>query len=117
MAAAAAEAAARGMATAAAFRSEQRRWTQREISPRGAQEVPFDFGGFDFSDFARWRRARLAAQQAESGGGGFGGSFKDIFSGMFQGGQKVFRRSEPQPGTDLEYQVSDRLLDCRSAAA
>src|SRR5438552_3171499 len=37
------------------------------------QGVPVDFGGFDFSDFA--------------GGGarGSGGSFRDIFSGMFGG--------------------------------
>ena len=66
---------------------------------RGAgQEVPFDFGGFDFSDFQSGR-----ASQQESGGG-FGGSFKDIFSGMFNGGKQAARG--PQPGTDLEYQVS-----------
>src|SRR5277367_5696640 len=66
---------------------------------RGAgQEVPFDFGGFDFSDFQSGRSA-----QQESGGG-FGGSFKDIFSGMFNGGKQASRG--PQPGTDLEYQVS-----------
>src|SRR6201996_5555366 len=61
------------------------------------QEVPFDFGGFDFSDFQSGR-----AQQES--GGGFGGSFKDIFSGMFNGGRQAARG--PQPGTDLEYQVS-----------
>ncbi len=66
---------------------------------RGAgQEVPFDFGGFDFSDFQSGR-----AQQQESGGG-FSGSFKDIFSGMFNGGRQAARG--PQPGTDLEYQVN-----------
>jgi molecular chaperone DnaJ len=66
---------------------------------RGAgQEVPFDFGGFDFSDFQSGR-----AQQQESGGG-FSGSFKDIFSGMFNGGKQAARG--PQPGTDLEYQVN-----------
>ncbi|MGF7180660.1 DnaJ C-terminal domain-containing protein [Tunturiibacter psychrotolerans] len=66
---------------------------------RGAgQEVPFDFGGFDFSDFQSGR----AAQQES--GGGFGGSFKDIFSGMFNGGKQAARG--PQPGTDLEYQVN-----------
>ena len=66
---------------------------------RGGQEVPFDFGGFDFSDFQSGRGA-----QQESAGG-FGGSFKDIFSGMFTGGQRGGAR-DPQPGTDLEYQVS-----------
>ncbi|WP_348266912.1 J domain-containing protein [Edaphobacter paludis] len=66
---------------------------------RAGQEVPFDFGGFDFSDFQGGARGG----QQESGGG-FGGSFKDIFGGMFSGGQKAQRG--PQPGTDLEYQVS-----------
>ncbi len=64
-----------------------------------AQEVPFDFGGFDFSDF---QGGRGASQGAGQSGGGFG-SFRDVFSGMFSGGQ---RSRGPQPGTDLEYQVS-----------
>ncbi len=67
----------------------------------GAQEVPFDFSGFDFSDFASGARS----SEREESGGGFGGSFKDIFSGMFNGGQKAAARG-PQPGTDLEYQVA-----------
>jgi molecular chaperone DnaJ len=66
----------------------------------GAHEVPFDFGGFDFSGF----QGGGAQAQQEQAGGGFGGSFRDIFSGMFNGGQKGPRG--PQPGTDLEYQVS-----------
>ena len=66
-------------------------------SAGGQQEVPFDFGGFDFSGFSGGGRQ----PQAEPGGG-FGG-FRDIFSGMFNGGQKA---RGPQPGTDLEYQVS-----------
>ena len=69
----------------------------------GAQEVPFDFGGFDFSDFAQGARGSGAAPRSE--GAGFGGSFKDIFSGMFNGGQRTATRG-PQPGTDLEYQVA-----------
>jgi molecular chaperone DnaJ len=64
---------------------------------RAGQEVPFDFGGFDFSDFQGGRAE-------EHSGGGFTGSFKDIFSGMFNGGKQAARG--PQPGTDLEYQVS-----------
>jgi molecular chaperone DnaJ len=67
---------------------------------RGGQEVPFDFGGFDFSGFQGGGRERAQ----ESAGGGFGGSFRDIFGGMFTGGQKGSRG--PQPGSDLEYQVS-----------
>ncbi|HEX9201880.1 MAG TPA: J domain-containing protein [Acidobacteriaceae bacterium] len=69
---------------------------------RGAQEVPFDFGGFDFSDFqSGGGHARGGAR--ETSGGGFGGSFRDIFGGIFSGGQKA---RGPRPGTDLEYQVS-----------
>ncbi|MDR3745973.1 MAG: J domain-containing protein [Acidobacteriaceae bacterium] len=68
---------------------------------RGAQEVPFDFGGFDFSGFQGGGHRR--AQEPASSG--FGGSFKDIFGGIFSGGQKAAARG-PRPGTDLEYQVS-----------
>lgn len=67
----------------------------------GAQEVPFDFGGFDFSDFAG---AQHRGGGKEPAGGGFGGSFKDIFSGMFSGAQKGHGRAA-EAGTDLEYQV------------
>ncbi|MEI9979205.1 MAG: J domain-containing protein [Edaphobacter sp.] len=68
-------------------------------SGRGGQEVPFDFGGFDFSDF---QESGGGAHQEQ--GGGFGGSFRDIFSGMFNGGKQAATRG-PQAGTDLEYQV------------
>jgi len=63
----------------------------------GGQGVPFDFGGFDFSGF----QGASKASRAESEGG-FGGSFRDVFSGMFNGGRQA---RGPQPGTDLEYQV------------
>jgi len=70
---------------------------------RGAQEVPFDFGGFDFSGFQSGAtRARGGNAQEQSGSAGFGG-FRDIFGGIFSGGQKS---RGPQQGTDLEYQVS-----------
>jgi molecular chaperone DnaJ len=65
-----------------------------------AHEVPFDFGGFDFSDFAAGSRGSAPREDA----GGFGGSFRDIFSGMFNGAKGGQRG--PQPGTDLEYTVS-----------
>src|SRR5215813_224130 len=58
------------------------------------QEVPFDFGGFDFSDFAD-QGAR--AGQRTGGGGGF----RDIFSSIFRGGREEVAR-QPEPGTDLE---------------
>jgi molecular chaperone DnaJ len=67
---------------------------------RGSQEVPFDFGGFDFSGF---QGGRGREHTEEPTGGGFGGSFKDIFGGIFSSGQKA---RGPRPGTDLEYQVS-----------
>lgn len=58
--------------------------------------VPFDFEGFDFSDLG-----------GRSGGGGF----RDIFSGMFGGGRGVAVEREPEPGTDLEYQVNIGFWD------
>ncbi len=91
---AAAEAAARGGYAGGGFPGGG---AGEHSSRGGAQEVPFDFGGFDFSDFQGG-----AGRQQESGGG-FGGSFRDIFSGMFTGGH---RARGPQPGTDLEYQVN-----------
>ena len=67
---------------------------------RGGQEVPVDFSGFDFSDLFE---AGGAQPQQRRGGGGF----RDIFSSMFgsgRGGAAV--EDQPEPGTDLEYQVS-----------
>jgi molecular chaperone DnaJ len=66
---------------------------------RGGQGVPFDFDGFDFSGFQGGGKAASRNQ-----GEGFGGSFKDVFTGMFNGGGGRQPRG-PQPGTDLEYQV------------
>jgi molecular chaperone DnaJ len=63
----------------------------------GAQEVPFDFGGFDFNDFAEG--AGAAGRRA--GGGGF----RDIFSSMFGGGRGQ-EELEQEPGSDLEYQMN-----------
>jgi molecular chaperone DnaJ len=56
-----------------------------------AQGVPFDFGGFDFSE------------EAQPGSGAGWGSFRDIFSGMFN---RERQPQGPHPGTDLEYQVN-----------
>src|SRR5580692_6430993 len=44
------------------------------------QEVPFDFSGFDFNDYAEG--AGAAGRRATVGGGGF----RDIFSSIFGGG-------------------------------
>jgi molecular chaperone DnaJ len=68
----------------------------------GAQEVPFDFGGFDFSGFQSGASGR-ARSGAEEPSGGFGSSFRDIFGGMF--GQRGGAARGAQAGTDLEYQV------------
>jgi molecular chaperone DnaJ len=69
----------------------------------GGQGVPFDFGGFDFSDMVDQSRGR----QANAAAGG--ASFRDIFSGIFGGqgsaGMGV-PQNGPEPGSDLEYQVN-----------
>ncbi len=72
--------------------------------PGGAgrgQGVPFDFGGFDFSNFNGGPGGRPPSA-ADNAQGGFGSSFRDLFSGMFNGGRQP---RGPQPGTDLEYQI------------
>ena len=71
-------------------------------SARGgrAEGIPFDFQGFDFSDL---------------GGGRTGGGFRDIFSSMFGGGGRgTAMEMEPEPGTDLEYQVNIGFWDAIS---
>src|SRR5579862_2245660 len=85
---AAAEAAARGGYT---YASGQQ--------PAGGQEVPFDFEGFDFSNFGNAQGA--GGQATTQGWSGFG----DLFSGIFnRGGGRA--QQGPEPGTDLEYQVN-----------
>ena len=70
----------------------------------GGQEVPFDFGGFDFSDFAG--ASAQGGRTSRGGGGTGGGNFRDIFGGIFNGGAATRQPQGPQPGTDIEYQVS-----------
>ncbi len=69
-----------------------------------AQGVPFDFGGFDFSDYEATggRGARTTGAAAGAAGAGAQGGWRDIFSGMFSGSG---RQQQAEPGTDLEYQV------------
>jgi len=65
----------------------------------GGQEVPFDFGGFDFNDYSEG----AGAAGRRVGGGGF----KDIFSSMFGGGGgRGQQELEQEPGSDLEYQMN-----------
>ena len=67
----------------------------------GAQGVPFDFGGFDFSDLMD-----NAARGRKSSSSGGGSSFRDIFGSIFGGGRGAQAEEGPEPGTDLEYQVN-----------
>jgi molecular chaperone DnaJ len=64
----------------------------------GAGGVPFDFGGFDFSDlFEGGGRGKRASSSR--------GGFRDIFSSMFDRGGAAAAEG-PEPGSDLEYQVN-----------
>ena len=68
----------------------------------GGGRPPVDFGGFDFSGFQGGPGAQHGA-----GSAGFGGSFKDIFSGIFSGAQQQQRQPRgPQAGSDIEYQAT-----------
>src|SRR3954469_6205947 len=62
------------------------------------QGVPFDFGGFDFSDMFDGARGQRTS--------GSGGGFRDIFSGIFGGRGGAPAQAGPEPGSDLEYQVN-----------
>ncbi len=68
---------------------------------RSAGSQGFDFSGFDFSDLG--------------GGGGRqgGGGFRDIFASMFggRGGAGTAVETEPERGSDLEYQVNVTFWD------
>ena len=66
----------------------------RGSTTRGGQEVPFDFQGFDWGEAA-----------AERGGRGFSDFFSnlgEVFGGRGRGAEPA----GPEPGSDLEYQVS-----------
>jgi molecular chaperone DnaJ len=68
----------------------------------GQGGVPFDFGGFDFSDFVS-----NAGRGQHSSSSSSGGSFRDIFGSIFGGGRGATAEHESsEPGTDLEYQVN-----------
>ena len=67
----------------------------------GAQGVPFDFGGFDFSDLVD-----NAARGSRKSSSSSGGSFRDIFGSIFGGRGGAQAEEGPEPGTDLEYQVN-----------
>lgn len=93
------------------FYSDQIDPAQAEAAARGGygraragaasqqQGVPFDFEGFDFSNFDTSGETGRTASS-----GGWGG-FRDIFSGIFNQQGRQPQRG-PQPGTDLEYTVN-----------
>jgi len=68
---------------------------------QGGGRAPVDFGGFDFSGFQA-----DAPQGSTASSNANWGSFKDIFSGIFNGAHQPERNRGPQPGTDLEYQAT-----------
>jgi molecular chaperone DnaJ len=94
---AAAEAYARGGATGAGGFGG---FPGGDAQQGGQGGVPFDFDGFDFSDFVN-NAGR--GQRTSTGGGGFRDIFRDIFSG---GRGTAAAEESPEPGTDLEYQVN-----------
>ncbi|HZQ70551.1 MAG TPA: J domain-containing protein [Terriglobales bacterium] len=71
--------------------------------PGAGQNVHFDFNGFDFSDLFEGSGGRGGSSRRASAGSG---GFRDIFSGMFGGRQPAAAPEGPEPGTDLEYQVT-----------
>lgn len=58
-------------------------------APGNMNDVHFDFGGFDFGG-------------TQAGGGT---SFRDLFSQFFRGANAAQEQTEPEPGSDLEYQI------------
>jgi molecular chaperone DnaJ len=69
---------------------------------RSAGAQGFDFGGFDFSDLGG-----AAGRQGGAGG------FRDIFSSIFGAGGRggAAAETEPERGSDLEYQVNVGFWD------
>jgi molecular chaperone DnaJ len=87
------------------FYSDQIDPAQAEAYARqqGTGRPPVDFEGFDFSGFGGAGGHEHPMGHEQAGGAANWGSFKDIFSGLFNGQQT--RPRGPQPGTDLEYQA------------
>src|SRR5271170_1136678 len=64
-------------------------------NPDEHADINFDFGGFDFGG--------NPSGGSTSGAGSGSGSFRDLFSQFFRGGQGGGTEPELQPGGDLEY--------------
>jgi molecular chaperone DnaJ len=68
--------------------------------PPGSQQGPnMDFGGFDFSDYARQQTESRGRQEE-------GGAFRDLFSNFFRSGGGAQPEQVPEQGSDLEYAVN-----------
>jgi molecular chaperone DnaJ len=67
----------------------------------GTQGAHFDFNGFDFSDM--FEGTQRGGRRSSTAGGG---SFRDIFGGIFGGRGGAAGHEGPEPGSDLEYQVN-----------
>jgi molecular chaperone DnaJ len=67
--------------------------------PAGGTDAGVDFSGFDFSNFENY--------ETDSGKhGGFGSSFRDLFSQIFSRGGERERESEaPERGSDIEHRM------------
>src|SRR5271163_4017781 len=71
-------------------------------NPDEQADINFDFGGFDFG----------GNPNTSSGAGSGSGSFRDLFSQFFRGGQGAgAMEPEHQPGGDLEYQIEIDFWD------
>ena len=70
---------------------------------RGHSHPNMDFGGFDFSDILRNAQQESQARQES-------GSFKDIFSQFFRGGQQPPEQAQ-EKGADLEYGLNIGFWD------
>lgn len=83
------------------FYSENGGYPGAGASRGGAQQHPnMDFNGFDFSEMFRNAQSETRREQ----GGGSSGSFRDIFSQFFKGGEGESRGDQPpEKGADLEY--------------
>src|SRR6202023_407292 len=72
-------------------------------NPDEHADINFDFGGFDFGG--------NTGGGSSSGGGSGTGSFRDLFSQFFRGGQGGGMEPEQQAGGDLEYQIEIDFWD------
>ena len=82
--------------------------------PGGPDSRPpdFNFGGFDFSEFAGGARRGPQGQPRPGGGAGAGaGGFGDLFSQFFRSAETGREQAKPKPGEDLEYTVDIAFWD------